>query len=208
MTRYGKHRQHGSNFWGEWDDERRRWREEHGEAPGRVGGPPSRETREAWREYFHRFSGDWPEHHWAFGGRRFTPWHKGDVSFNPFTANLFSQGGGLLPLIVLRLLAKQPRYGNEIMGLISEQTSGQWTANPGAIYPLMTELEDRGMVKGEWDDPRKRTVKIYELTELGGKELKRVGAIVRPKLGEAVDVLQRILKDLEDDNDEEGEITL
>jgi DNA-binding PadR family transcriptional regulator len=113
-----------------------------------------------------------------------------------------------LPLIVLRLLAKQPRYGNEIMGLISEQTSGQWTANPGAIYPLMTELEDRGMVKGEWDDPRKRTVKIYELTELGAKELKRVGAIVRPKLGEAVDVLQRILKDLEDDNNEEGEITL
>jgi hypothetical protein len=31
---------------------------------------------------------------------------------------------------------------------------------------------------------------------------------VRPKLGEAVDVLQRILTDLEDDNDEEGEITL
>lgn len=205
MKRHGRGRKRGPNFWGRWDEERRRWREEHDTEAGPMHGPPPREIREAWREYFHRFSGEWPEHHWAFGGRRFTPWHKGDVSFNPFTANLFSQGGGLLPLIVLRLLAEKPRYGNEIMGLISEQTSGQWTANPGAIYPLMTELEDRGFVKGEWEDPRKRTMKIYELTEFGKKELKRVVAIVRPKLDDVVDVLQRILKDLAHEDNEEGE---
>jgi DNA-binding PadR family transcriptional regulator len=165
---------------------------------------------DAWRSFFHRYMGEWPEQHWAFGGRRFTPWHKGDVSFNPFVANLFSQGGGLLPLIMLHLLAEKPRYGNEIMSLLSEKTSGQWVANPGAIYPLMTELEDRGLVTGVWEDPRKRTVRIYHLTEFGERELKRVTSIVRPKLDEAIEVLQGLVSDLQSaatstDQSDEGE---
>ena len=137
-----------------------------------------------------------PEHHWAFGGRRFRPWHQGDVAFNPFVANLFSQGGGLLPLIVLHLLQEKPRYGNELMTLISQKTGDQLTANPGAVYPLMTELENRGMVEGAWDDPRKRTVRIYHLTAKGEREVNRVKAIVTPKLEEAIEVLQKLVNEL------------
>ena len=161
--------------------------------------------RHTWREFFHSFTGHWPEKHWAFGGRRFRPWHQGVETFNPFVANLFSQGGGLLPLVVLHLLSEQPRYGNEIMTLITERTAGQWVANPGAIYPLMTELENRGLIEGQWEDPRKRTVRIYSLTEFGEQELNRVKAIVRPKLDEAIKVLQEIANDLNGDKDEEDE---
>ena len=94
----------------------------------------------AWRQFFHDFTGAWPEQHWALGGRRFRPWHQGVDNFNPFVASLLSKGGGLLPLLVLVLLEQQPRYGNELMELITERTSGQWLANPGAIYPLMNML--------------------------------------------------------------------
>jgi DNA-binding PadR family transcriptional regulator len=146
--------------------------------------------------------GDWPEEHWAFGGRRFKPWHQGIASFNPFVASLLSKGGGLLPLYVLHLLSQQPRYGNEIMDLLAERTGGQWVANPGAIYPLMSMLEERGLVKGEWEDPEKRTVRIYSLTGDGQQELDRLKAIVRPKLGEAVRVLQKLARDLGSDADE------
>jgi DNA-binding PadR family transcriptional regulator len=208
------------NFWGDWEE----WQKRQGEPPQpgqpphpprpphAPGRPPMR--AEGWRDYFHEFTGEWPEQHWAFGGRRFTPWHQGDVSFNPFVANLFSQGGGLLPLIVLYLLVEKPRYGNELMSLISEKTGGQWAANPGAIYPLMNELENRGMVEGQWEDPRKRTVRLYHLTAKGRRELERVKSIVLPKLDEAIEVLQVLANDLasskdenKDEHKDEGETT-
>jgi DNA-binding PadR family transcriptional regulator len=185
------------DFWWDWQQEQRRR-----DAPGH---PPHGPEREAWRDFFHTFTGEWPEQHWAFGGRRFHPWHQGDVSFNPFVANLFSQGGGLLPLIVLHLLREKPRYGNELMSLITEKTAGQWAANPGAIYPLMTELENRGLVEGEWDDPRKRNVRIYHLTDRGQREMDRVKAIVLPKLDEAVEVLQTLANDLNNSREEKQE---
>ncbi|MBZ0290163.1 MAG: PadR family transcriptional regulator [Anaerolineae bacterium] len=180
------------NFWVEWEDARH------------VGGSPNE-----WREFFHERMGDWPEEHWAFGGRRFQPWHKGEVTFNPFVANLFSQRGGLLPIIVLNLLREKPRYGNELMESISQKTSGQWAANPGAVYPLMAELEDRGLVEGQWEDPRKRTVRVYKLTDKGKNEIERVAALVRPKLDEAIEVLQTIVNELNENSDQaEGNTTI
>ena len=155
-----------------------------------------------WREFFHEFMGTWPEHHWALGGRRFSPWRQGLMSFNPLVASLLSKGGGLLPLYVMHLLSQEDRYGNEIMDLITERTGGGWVANPGAIYPLMTMLEEHGYVSGKWEDPRKRTIRIYKLTEEGTHELARLKAIVGPKLKETVQVLQSIARDLNGDESE------
>jgi len=116
-------------------------------------------------------------------------------------ASLLSKGGGLLPLYVLHLLSEKPRYGNELMDLIAERTKGQWVANPGAIYPLMTMLERQGLVSGEWEDPRKRTVRVYQLTETGKQEMERLKAIVHPKLEEAISVLQTLARDLDGSRD-------
>jgi PadR family transcriptional regulator PadR len=157
----------------------------------------------AWREFFHEHTGRWPEDHWAFGGRRFKPWHQGIDAYNPFIASLLSKGGGLLPLIVLDVLADAPRYGNEIMDRIAERTGGHWIANPGAIYPLMTALEAEGFVEGEWEGPDKRTVRIYRLTEAGEAELARMRTIVRPRLEEAVTVLQNLIEGLGADDETE-----
>lgn len=200
-----RRRPHNPNFWWAWEEE---WQRRQAEHPGHPFKPRSPEERGAWRDFFLNYTGALPEQHWAFGGRRFHPWHQGDVSFNPFVANLFSQGGGLLPLIVLHLLAEKPRYGNELMSLISQKTAAQWVANPGAIYPLMTELEDRGLVEGRWEDPRKRTVRIYHLTPKGERELKRVKAVVVPKLDEAIAVLQTLIGDLNENEKEAGDSTL
>lgn len=185
--REGRKRGHGHgrgrrDFWHDW----------HAEYDG-AGPPPSRRERaRMWRQFFHEYTGEWPEDHWAFGGRRFSPWQKGNDQFNPFVAMLLSKGGGLLPLIVLQSLQERPRYGNDIMDHITELTRGQWVANPGAIYPLMTMLEEQGFVVGDWDDPRKRTVRVYRLTEAGTAELDRLRAIVRPKLMESIDVMEDI----------------
>lgn len=204
--RPGRHRgRHWRNFWRAWREEwQRRWEEECASTrgagfSGHPPPPPPAEIARAWREFFHEFMGTWPEEHWAFRGRRFSPWHQGMDVFNPFVASLLSKGGGLLALLVLHLLAQRPRYGNEIMDLISQRTGRRWMANPGAIYPLLTVLETQGLIAGEWEDPRKRTVRIYRLTEAGEQELARLKAIIRPKLEEAIEVLQELAADLNGD---------
>lgn len=177
----------GAGFWAEWetpDDEqgprrgRRRWaRSERGEH---------------WRQHFNNYMGEYPEDHWLFGGRRFRPWHRGRAGFNPFVANLMSMGGGLLPVLVLQMIAEEPRYGNEITKLIRQRTGGQWMANPGAMYPLLTQLEEEGFITGEWEDPRKRTMRVYSITPQGKLELARLIEIVRPKISEMITVLTGI----------------
>ncbi len=198
------------DFWHDWREERRRLWQESGDEErgphqrGRRHRPPFSARKRAvhWRTFFHDFMGDWPEDHWAFSGRRFNPWRQGKDDFNPFVASFLSKGGGLLPIYVLHLLSQQSRYGNEVMERISERTGGQWVANPGAIYPLMTTLEEQGLIEGEWEDPRKRTVRIYRITEVGEQELARLIAVVRPKLEEAIEVMQGLVDDLNGDERE------
>jgi DNA-binding PadR family transcriptional regulator len=196
--RHAHHHEHEGepgqpNFWRDWRSERHH-RGQSLEIP--TGQARSAKEIEEWREFFHKSFGNWPEEHWIFGGRRFSPWHQGMDSFNPFVANLLSKGGGLLPLYVLHLVAQKPRYGNEIMDLLAERTNGQWVSNPGAIYPLLTQLEREGFIKGEWEDPDKRTIRVYTISPAGQEELSRIKTIVSPKLEETVKVLQELLQDL------------
>ena len=179
----------GRDFWREWRDER------HGHGPSLR--QPSPKEIEALRAFFHKSFGAWPEEHWIFGGRRFSPWHQGIDAFNPFVASLLSKGGGLLPLYVLHLVALQPRYGNEIMELLAARTNGQWVSNPGAIYPLLGLLEREGFITGAWEDPDKRTVRVYTITPSGHDEAERITTIVAPKLEETIAILQELLTDLQ-----------
>lgn len=184
---------HGRNFWSEWAGERHHGHEN--EFP--TGQALSPKEMEAWREFFHQSFGNWPEEHWIFGGRRFSPWHQGMDTFNPFVATLLSKGGGLLPLYVLHLISQQPRYGNEIMDILAERTNGQWVSNPGAIYPLLTLLEKESFVEGKWEDPEKRTIRIYTITPAGKAEVSRIMMIVEPKLNETIQVMQVLINDLQ-----------
>jgi DNA-binding PadR family transcriptional regulator len=82
------------------------------------------------------------------------------------------------------------------MDLLAERTNGQWVSNPGAIYPLLTLLEREGFIDGKWEDPEKRTVRVYTITETGQAEVTRIKMIVSPKLEETLQVLQQFLLDL------------
>jgi PadR family transcriptional regulator PadR len=186
------------DFWRDWRAEQHRSLHDfkHEMRHG-MGHLPTSEEVEAWREFFHKTMGNWPERHWIFGGRRFSPWHQGMDSFNPFVASLLSKGGGLLPLYVLHLVSQKPRYGNEIMEILAERTGGQWVSNPGAVYPLLTLLQEQGFIEGQWEDPQKRTVRVYTLTKTGEEELARIKAIVSPKIAETIKVLQDFIQDME-----------
>lgn len=191
------------DFWSAWQETQAHFWKSRGRREGNHHSPnfPGPELARAWRTFFRDFMGVWPEEHWALNSRRFTPWHQGVDTFNPFVSSLLSKGGGLLPLYVLRLLVERPYYANELMSLIADRTGRQWMANPGAIYPLMNQLEEQGLIAGEWEDPRKRTVRIYQLTDAGKQELARLKSVIRPKLEEAIEVLQDLASDLRDEEE-------
>ena len=180
-----RRRSRHSEFWKKWHE----WRE-------------AGHSHEEWPDFFRQFMGTLPQKHWMFGGRRFKPWQMGEMVFNPFLATLLSKGGGILPLYVLHLLNRTPQYGNELMQEIVDRTDGQWFANPGAIYPLLNMLEKQGFVKGEWEDPDKRTIRRYHITPEGAEELQRLKDMMYPKIAEAIDVMQDLLADLGEGEDE------
>jgi len=109
---------------------------------------------------------------------------------------MLSKGGGVLPLLVLHLIAQGHCYGNEIMREIAERSKGTWAGNPGAVYPLLRLLERQGLVIGEWEDNTKRTRRMYQLTEAGLQEYATLKELVQPGLREAIEVMRALFSEL------------
>jgi DNA-binding PadR family transcriptional regulator len=59
---------------------------------------------------------------------------------------------GELRLVLLKLIADQPRHGYDLIRAIEELTHGVYAPSPGVIYPTLTMLQDMGLIeeaKGE-----------------------------------------------------------
>lgn len=81
----------------------------------------------------------------------------------------FERGGrffehGTLRLIILALIAEQPRHGYEIIKELEERTAGLYAPSAGVIYPTLTLLEETGDIQVKATDGAK---KLYEVTDAG-----------------------------------------
>src|SRR3954465_9594789 len=54
----------------------------------------------------------------------------------------------VLPLLVLHFMKQGPSYGNQLMERISSVTAGVLSVNPNTMYPLLRQLEERGLIEG------------------------------------------------------------
>jgi PadR family transcriptional regulator PadR len=111
---------------------------------------------------------------------------------DPFTGELRRRE--VLPLLVMHVMAGGPSYGNQLMDRISELTEGVLSVNPNTMYPLLRELESRGLVEGRWEHPERRSRRYYSLTATGKKEYRRLRKDVRPFLdsvGRSIDEIVR-----------------
>jgi PadR family transcriptional regulator, regulatory protein PadR len=99
---------------------------------------------------------------------------------DPFTGGLRRRE--VLPLLVLHLINQGPSYGNQLMERIAAMTEGVLSVNPNTMYPLLRQLEERGLIRGEWEHPERRTRRYYSLTGDGRDEYERLVEEVRPFL--------------------------
>ncbi len=96
-----------------------------------------------------------------------------------------------LRLLLLSLIAQEPRHGYDLIKLLEEGSGGHYTPSPGVIYPALALLADEGLIAEQPGvDARRR----YGLTPDGKKlladEAEQVAALLE-RLSQLAESAQR-----------------
>ncbi len=68
-----------------------------------------------------------------------------------------------LQLLLLALLAEEPRHGYELIKALQTHSNGFYSPSPGMVYPALTYLEELGYVSAAQEGNRK----LYTVAEAG-----------------------------------------
>jgi PadR family transcriptional regulator len=113
---------------------------------------------------------------------------------DPFVGELRRRA--ILPLLVLHLINEGPSYGNKLMERIGAMTAGVLSVNPNTMYPLLRQLEARGLIEGQWEHPERRSRRYYSLTDEGEAEYTRLVEEVRPFLDSVKSSIDEIVAEV------------
>jgi DNA-binding PadR family transcriptional regulator len=89
---------------------------------------------------------------------------------------------GLLSLLVLHYVAREPSYGNQLIERIAWLTAGMIAVNPNTMYPLLRSLEARELIAGDWEFPGGKGRRFYRITPAGNAERVRLAGGLAPHL--------------------------
>ena len=78
---------------------------------------------------------------------------------------------GVPELLLLRLLARQPMHGYELVQGIKLSTGGVLAFGEGCVYPVLHRLEADGLLVGTREAVGGRTRVVYRLTASGTARL-------------------------------------
>ncbi len=100
---------------------------------------------------------------------------------------------GSIQLCLLALLAKDEKYGFQILHELRETSNGFFDLKEGTLYPALRRLEERGFVESHWKEPAAgeggMPRKYYHLTDRGRTALSEALAIWREMTAGAERVL-------------------
>ncbi len=78
---------------------------------------------------------------------------------------------GAGPTAVLQLLSAGEKYGYELVEALSQQTGGVLAMGQSTLYPMLYNLEAKGLLKSRLDRSGPRQRKYYRLTQKGQRKL-------------------------------------
>ena len=78
---------------------------------------------------------------------------------------------GVPELLLLRLLARKPMYGYELVQSIKFQSEAALQFGEGCIYPVLHRLERAGLLSSRREDVCGRSRVVYRLTPAGAQQL-------------------------------------
>jgi PadR family transcriptional regulator len=102
-------------------------------------------------------------------------------------------------LLVLHLICESESgasYGNQLIEQIETLTRGVVSLNPNTMYPLLRELETRGLIAGHWEHPEKRSRRLYTITAGGRAEYRNLMKGLEPFLDSIVEGITLIKREV------------
>jgi DNA-binding PadR family transcriptional regulator len=69
-------------------------------------------------------------------------------------------GRAQLRLVLLRLIADEPRHGYDLIKAMEERSGGHYSPSPGVIYPALALLADEGLIAEQQSDDQRRKFAI------------------------------------------------
>ncbi|WEX11434.1 helix-turn-helix transcriptional regulator [Chelativorans sp. AA-79] len=143
-------------------------------------------------------------HDWAiaaargsFGGGGFRGGRGGGGPFGRHRGGPFGGRGGrmfdsgALRLVVLGLIAEEPRHGYDIIKALEARFQGAYSPSPGAIYPMLQMMEEADLLSSETTGNKR----LFSITEEGRvyldehrEELDRINAQLDAASSEMQDV--------------------
>lgn len=96
------------------------------------------------------WQGSWGPFHFDFGDEGWSGGRRGGRR----ARRMFESGE--LRLVLLKLIADEPRHGYDLIRAIEELTGGEYAPSPGVVYPTLTLLQDMGLIEeAAVEGPRK-----------------------------------------------------
>lgn len=78
---------------------------------------------------------------------------------------------GAGPVAVLKLLQRGEMYGYELVEALAKQSGGVLAMGQSTLYPMLYNLEAKGLIDASWRTEGARERKYYALTAAGRKRL-------------------------------------
>lgn len=125
--------------------------------------------------HFHEH-GHGQEHHQRRGRWSFGP-HEAQWDFEDPRGGRRGPGGGRrgrmfdgseLRLVLLKLIADEPRHGYDLIREVEAMTGGAYAPSPGVIYPTITLLDEMGFIEEQRSEGAK---KRFAATDTGRTHL-------------------------------------
>lgn len=83
---------------------------------------------------------------------------------------------GVLDMLVLKLLEKEPMYGYQLIQEMAELSGDVFSLKEGTLYPILYRLEDEALVESRWTESQGKQVprKYYQITDKGKAARKEI----------------------------------
>ena len=109
-----------------------------------------------------RRSGGWGPFHFEFDDNSWSGRRGGGRR----SRRMFESGE--LRLVLLKLIADEPRHGYDLIRAIEDLTGGEYAPSPGVVYPTLTLLQDMGLIE---EAPGEGPRKPFQVTDEGRAHL-------------------------------------
>jgi PadR family transcriptional regulator PadR len=102
----------------------------------------------------------------------------------------------VFPVLILHLIERRPDHGYGLMQRIDALCGDLIAVNTNKIYPLLRRLEERGFVTASWENPKRRSRRVYAITEHGRERLQRIKSAMLPYLDSVAAAIHRLKSEL------------